>query len=154
MNRISLVNRKIVRWSSMSTLNDFIRARTSRVASVEALTYQNMTPLKVSSEQIQLEYKLNTELDLNPMGNMHGGRMAYILDSVMSALASDFDKTDVNSLNFSVSYLNGISKDLDSFLVTAKIVKGGRAMAFLTAELSSKAGEIYTLSEGSFAKCA
>ena len=53
----------------------------------------------------------------------------------MSALASDFDKTDVSSLNFSVSYLNGISKDLESILVTAKIVKGGRAMAFLTAEL-------------------
>lgn len=94
-----------------------------------------MTPVKITSEEIELEYKLNTELDLNPMGNMHGGRMAYILDSVMSALASDFDKTDVNSLNFSVSYLNGISKDLESFLVTAKIVKGGRAMAFLTAEL-------------------
>ena len=94
-----------------------------------------MTPVKITSEEIELEYKLNTELDLNPMGNMHGGRMAYILDSVMSALASDFDKTDVNSLNFSVSYLNGISKDLESFLVTAKIVKGGRAMAFVTAEL-------------------
>ena len=53
----------------------------------------------------------------------------------MCALASDFDKTDVSSLNFSVSYLNGISKDLESILVTAKIVKGGRAMAFLTAEL-------------------
>jgi acyl-coenzyme A thioesterase PaaI-like protein len=91
--------------------------------------------------------------------------MAYILDSVMCALASDFDKTDVNSLNFSVSYLNGISKDLESILVTAKVVKGGRAMAFLTAELRqlliqaflykkfrSEAGEIYTLSEGSFSK--
>ena len=63
--------------------------------------------------------------------------MSYILDSVMTALASDFDEGNVDSLNFSVSYLNGISADTDSFLVHAKVVKGGRAMAFLSAELRS-----------------
>ena len=119
---------------------------------MESLTYQNMTPVKVSPEEIELKYFLNSELDLNPMGNVHGGRMAYILNSVMTALASDFDEVNVNSLNFSVSYLNGISKETESFLVHAKIVKGGRAMAFLSAELRSEDGKIYTLSEESFAK--
>lgn len=80
----------------------------------------------------------------NPLGAVHGGYAATLLDSACgiathSALGPDRGHT---TLELKVSYLRGLSEDSGTVRATGRVVSAGRRVAFAEAELHDGDGRL------------
>lgn len=80
----------------------------------------------------------------NPMGAVHGGYAATLLDSACglashSTLGPNRGHT---TLELKVSYLRGLSADSGTVRATGRVLSAGRRVAFAEAELHDGAGRL------------
>jgi uncharacterized protein (TIGR00369 family) len=80
----------------------------------------------------------------NPIGAVHGGAIATILDSatgcaVHSTLEAGWGYT---SIEIKVNYIRGTTDDSGKLLATGRVVKGGSRVAFAEAELVDEQGRL------------
>ncbi len=86
-----------------------------------------LNPIIISAEEgrIEFQYTVRTEW-LNPMGNLHGGVTAAIIDDVIGAtMFSLNEKTFIVTVNNSIDYFSG-AKENDNIVAETKIIKRGK----------------------------
>jgi uncharacterized protein (TIGR00369 family) len=81
----------------------------------------------------------------NPIGTVHGGYAATLLDSACGcAVHSRLDATQAyTTLELKVSYLKAITRDTGSLRAEGRVVSLGRRAAFAEATLADSAGRVY-----------
>ena len=89
------------------------------------------------------EYRLVPEEDCNPMGNMHGGRIATLVDSA-TCLAASIEARSKRygvSMDLSVSYLRGIDVNKHQDIVVETVIENaGNKIFFTSCKLKSLDG--------------
>ena len=85
------------------------------------------------------------ECHYNPLGNVHGGFAATLLDSCNSITANcSLDKGYATmTAEIKVSYLRGISLDTGDMFAKGKIEKLGRRVIFVSGKLTDSEGTLY-----------
>ena len=91
------------------------------------------------------------ESHFNPIGVVHGGVLATLLDSVTgcavhSTLAAGWRYT---SIDITVNYLRAVDLRTGPILFTGRLVKGGRRVAFTTAEATDSSGNVLATASSS-----
>ena len=84
-------------------------------------------------------YRIDVAEDCNPMGNMHGGRIAAIVDSTTSLVAEVArpGRTTV-TMDLSVSYLKGIDcQKVENVVIESMLEGGGRKICFTSCKIKS-----------------
>ncbi|MBD8083654.1 PaaI family thioesterase [Chryseobacterium caseinilyticum] len=92
-----------------------------------------LNPVVVSAEvgKIEFQYTVREEW-LNPMGNMHGGITAAIIDDIIGAtMFSLNEKNFIVTINNSIDYFS-TAKENDIIVAETKIIKRGKQ--FVNAE--------------------
>lgn len=81
----------------------------------------------------------------NPIGSVHGGVAATLLDSVMGcAVQSLLPQGRVyTTLEIKISYLRPITDALDQVTAEGRIITSGRKAAFAEGKITDAAGKIY-----------
>ena len=85
------------------------------------------------------------EYHYNPLGNVHGGFAATLLDSCNSITANcALDKGFLTmTAEIKVNYLRGISLETGDMFATGKIEKLGRKVIFVSGKLTDGQGKVY-----------
>ena len=85
------------------------------------------------------------EYHYNPLGNVHGGFSATMLDSANSITANcALNKGFLTmTAEIKVNYLRGITLDIGDMFAKGKIQKLGRKVIFLTGQLTDSDGKVY-----------
>lgn len=92
-----------------------------------------LNPIVVSAEEgkIQFQYTVREEW-LNPMGNLHGGVTAAIIDDVIGATMFSLNEDSfIVTINNSIDYFSA-AKEHDQIVAETKIIKRGKQ--FVNAE--------------------
>ncbi|AZB31154.1 PaaI family thioesterase [Chryseobacterium balustinum] len=86
-----------------------------------------LNPVVVSAEEGQIEFQyIVREEWLNPMGNMHGGLTAAIMDDIIGAtMFSLNEKNFIVTVNNSIDYFS-TAKENDTIVAETKIIKRGK----------------------------
>lgn len=86
-----------------------------------------LNPVVLSAEEGQIEFQYTVREEwLNPMGNLHGGVTAAIIDDVIGAtMFSLNEKTFIVTVNNSIDYFS-TAKENDIIVAETKIVKRGK----------------------------
>jgi uncharacterized protein (TIGR00369 family) len=84
------------------------------------------------------------ESHYNPIGVVHGGVLVTLLDTVAGcAVHSTLEPGwRYTSIDINVSYLRAVGLDSGLLTFTGRVVKGGRRVAFATAEATDAAGNL------------
>jgi uncharacterized protein (TIGR00369 family) len=84
------------------------------------------------------------ESHYNPIGSVHGGFMATLLDSVCGcAVQSTLPAgTAYTSLDLSVSFLRGITAETGTVTATGRVTKPGTKAAFVEADIRDGSGRL------------
>jgi len=86
-----------------------------------------LNPIVISAEegQIVFQYKVRAEW-LNPMGNLHGGVTAAIVDdSIGATMFSLNEKSFITTINNAIDYFS-TAKENDDIIAETKVIKRGR----------------------------
>lgn len=86
-----------------------------------------LNPTVVSAEEgkIEFQYRVREEW-LNPMGNLHGGVTAAIIDDVIGVtMFSLNEKNFIVTINNSIDYFSS-AKENDNIVAETKIIKRGK----------------------------
>jgi len=80
----------------------------------------------------------------NPLGAVHGGYAATLLDSACGIAAHSTlgPNRGYTTLELKVSYLRGLSEDSGTVRATGRVVSAGRRVAFVEAELHDSSGRL------------
>jgi acyl-coenzyme A thioesterase 13 len=95
-----------------------------------------LKPVVVAAEygSLTFEYKIREEMT-NPMGNLHGGVIAGIIDDIMGATVYSLEKRDAFvTVNLSVDYFAPAGLG-DVVHATTQVVKEGRNVINMSCEL-------------------
>lgn len=86
-----------------------------------------LNPIVISAEEGRIEFQYTVRIEwLNPMGNLHGGVTAAIIDDVIGAtMFSLNEKTFIVTVNNSIDYFSG-AKENDNIVAETKIIKRGK----------------------------
>ena len=81
----------------------------------------------------------------NPIGTVHGGYAATLLDSACGcAVHSRLDATQAyTTLDLKVSYLKAITSDTGRLRAEGRVISIGRRAAFAEATLTDESGRVY-----------
>jgi uncharacterized protein (TIGR00369 family) len=84
------------------------------------------------------------ESHYNPIGSVHGGFVATLLDSVCGcAVQSTLPVgTAYTSLDLSVSFLRGITAETGRVIATGRVTKPGSRAAFVEADIKDEGGRL------------
>ena len=87
------------------------------------------------------------EYHYNPLGNVHGGFAATMLDSCNSVTANcSLNKGFLTmTAEIKVSYLRGISIEVGDMFAKGKIEKLGRKVIFVSGKLTDSDGKLYAI---------
>ncbi|XP_044263124.1 acyl-coenzyme A thioesterase 13-like [Tribolium madens] len=92
--------------------------------------------LSLGGGKCSAEFKVD-ESHTNPMGGLHGGFSATLVDCISTyALMTKVEVPNV-SVDIHMSYLKG-AKIGDDVLIDASLLKTGKSLAFLEVELKNK----------------
>lgn len=86
-----------------------------------------LNPIVIAAEegQIEFQYKVRAEW-LNPMGNLHGGVTAAIVDdSIGATMFSLNEKSFITTINNAIDYFS-TAKENDNIIAETKIIKRGK----------------------------
>jgi len=112
--------------------------------SVEHRILANSKLLKVEPGYVETIYKIDAENEVNPMGMMHGGVTATLIDSI-TTWCCFFHRDGIPGVttDLSVSYLKGIDpKKHPSVKLIGKVEQGGKTLTFASGEIRSEDGSI------------
>ncbi|MGO4708755.1 PaaI family thioesterase [Chryseobacterium sp. 2TAF14] len=86
-----------------------------------------LNPVVISAEEGQIEFRYTVREEwLNPMGNMHGGVTAAIMDDIIGAtMFSLNEKNFIVTINNSIDYFS-TAKENDIIVAETKIIKRGK----------------------------
>ncbi len=86
-----------------------------------------LNPIVVSAEEGKIEFQYTVREEwLNPMGNMHGGVTAAIIDDIIGAtMFSLNEKNFIVTVNNSIDYFS-TAKENDKIVAETKIIKRGK----------------------------
>ena len=86
-----------------------------------------LNPVVVSAEEGHIEFQYTVREEwLNPMGNMHGGVTAAIIDDIIGAtMFSLNEKNFIVTVNNSIDYFS-TAKENDKIVAETKIIKRGK----------------------------
>lgn len=86
-----------------------------------------LNPVVVSAEEGQIEFQYTVRPEwLNPMGNLHGGVTAAIMDDIIGAtMFSLNEKTFIVTVNNTIDYFS-TAKENDHIIAETKIIKRGK----------------------------
>lgn len=86
-----------------------------------------LNPVVISAEEGQIEFQYTVREEwLNPMGNMHGGVTAAIMDDIIGAtMFSLNEKNFIVTVNNSIDYFS-TAKENDTIVAETKIIKRGK----------------------------
>jgi len=86
-----------------------------------------LNPVVVSAEEGQIEFQYTVRPEwLNPMGNLHGGVTAAIIDDIIGAtMFSLNEKTFIVTVNNTIDYFS-TAKENDHIIAETKIIKKGK----------------------------
>ncbi|KAJ3640861.1 hypothetical protein Zmor_027396 [Zophobas morio] len=97
---------------------------------------KNVNILSLGAGKCTAELKVDEE-HTNPMGGLHGGLSATLVDCVSTyALMTKIPARHV-SVDIHMSYLKGASIG-DDILIEADVVKSGKSLAFLEVQIKNK----------------
>jgi uncharacterized protein (TIGR00369 family) len=84
------------------------------------------------------------ESHYNPIGSVHGGFFATLLDSVCGCAVQTTlpAGTGYTSLDLSVSFLRGITSDTGRVVATGRVTKPGSRAAFVEADIKDAQGRL------------
>jgi uncharacterized protein (TIGR00369 family) len=84
------------------------------------------------------------ESHYNPIGSVHGGFFATLLDSVCGCAVQTTlpAGTGYTSLDLSVSFLRGITTDTGRVVATGRVTKPGSRAAFVEADIKDARGRL------------
>ncbi|MCY0969653.1 PaaI family thioesterase [Chryseobacterium wangxinyae] len=89
------------------------------------MRWLNPTVISAEEGQIVFQYKVRAEW-LNPMGNLHGGVTAAIMDDIIGAtMFSLNEKSFITTINNVVDYFS-TAKENDKIIAETKVIKHGR----------------------------
>lgn len=120
-----------------------LRARLA--AGMQAPLLKKLGMVLVAVERGQVVFEGTPDAgDFNPMGNVHGGYAATLLDSacgmaVQSALAANRGHT---TLELKVSYLKALTERSGTVRATGRIITVGNRVGFAEAALHDAAGRL------------
>jgi uncharacterized protein (TIGR00369 family) len=88
----------------------------------------------------------------NPMGRVHGGFAATVLDSalgtaIMTKMAAG---VGYGTVNLSINYVRKIDVDTGTLRAEGRVLHAGRTMFTAEAKLVDKAGKLYAHANGTF----
>ena len=86
-----------------------------------------LNPVVISAEEGQLEFQYTVRPEwLNPVGNLHGGVTAAIVDDIIGAtMFSLNEKTFIVTVNNTIDYFS-TAKENDNIVAETKIIKRGK----------------------------
>lgn len=95
----------------------------------------------VQEDECTVEFTVRTEMT-NPLGLLHGGIQAAIIDDVigMTLFIADPELTFV-SINLSIDFLGG-AREGDKVIAKSKIIRKGNQVANLVCELFDERGRV------------
>jgi len=81
----------------------------------------------------------------NPIGTVHGGLAATMLDSALAcAVFSTMEKGDVwTTLELKVNYVRPLTKDTGPVRAEGRVIHRGRSVATSEGDLKDRAGKLY-----------
>ncbi len=96
--------------------------------------------LKIEEDSIAIEVKVRPEM-CNPIGSLHGGMHAAILDELIGmAVAAMGNETHFVSLNMNVDFLRA-GMGLSSVLAECRIMKAGRTAIHVIGQITDPNGK-------------
>lgn len=99
------------------------------------------TLLTVSPTSFEMEITVRKEMT-NPLGLLHGGVQAAILDEVIGMTVAALDKpSPAVSINLAVDFI-GKAKLNDKIVARSKVVRQGRQVINVTGEIHSTDGKL------------
>lgn len=86
-----------------------------------------LNPVVISAEEGQIEFQYTVREEwLNPMGNLHGGVTAAIMDDIIGAtMFSLNEKSFITTINNAIDYFS-TAKVNDHIIAETKVIKRGR----------------------------
>lgn len=86
-----------------------------------------LNPVVLSAEEGQIEFQYTVRAEwLNPMGNLHGGVTAAIMDDIIGAtMFSLNEKTFIVTVNNTIDYFS-TAKENDHIIAKTKVIKRGK----------------------------
>ncbi|MCJ8152602.1 PaaI family thioesterase [Chryseobacterium sp. SSA4.19] len=86
-----------------------------------------LNPTVISAEEGRIEFQYTVREEwLNPMGNLHGGVTAAIMDDIIGAtMFSLNEKSFIVTVNNSIDYFS-TAKENDNIVAETKIIKRGK----------------------------
>jgi len=86
-----------------------------------------LNPIVVSAEEGNLEFKYTVRPEwLNPIGNLHGGVTAAIVDDIIGATMFSLNENSfITTINNVIDYFS-TAKENDNIVAETKIIKRGR----------------------------
>lgn len=81
----------------------------------------------------------------NPIGTVHGGYLATLLDSAVGCAVHSVLKAGqgYTTLELKVSYLRAVTKDTGPIRAEGKVIRAGRRAAFAEGSLTDEQGRVY-----------
>jgi acyl-coenzyme A thioesterase 13 len=105
------------------------------------LKYLGLIALEVDEGYIKAEMKARREL-LNPVGFLHGGIMAMVMDELMGAAGWTLNRPDhFVTLNLNIDFLSGARED-DILLAEGKIVRPGNNVLHAESKIFHSSGKL------------
>ncbi|MGU3291539.1 PaaI family thioesterase [Williamsia sp. M5A3_1d] len=113
---------------------------------VPAPPIMNLTNARlISAESGRVVFTLEpAEYHYNPIGSVHGGIIATLLDSAAACAVHTLldEGVGYTSLDLSVKYLRGIRADTGEITCTGTVVHAGRRTALAQAEIHDRDGRL------------
>ena len=129
--------------ASMSGL-DFVRGIFAR-ALPEPPIVENVEPFDCTADQGHVViHSIPGLRHYNPIGSVHGGYAAILLDSAMGlAVQSTLPAgTGYTTLEFKISFLRGMSQDTGTIRTEGQVLNAGRRVATAEARITDDKGKL------------
>jgi uncharacterized protein (TIGR00369 family) len=102
-----------------------------------------MRPSRVEHGTVSFECEASPRF-ANPMGGVHGGIIATLLDSALGCAVQTVlpESTGYTTLGLEVKYLRAVPTDAGTLTATGTVIHAGRRQATAEARLTDQAGRI------------
>jgi uncharacterized protein (TIGR00369 family) len=122
---------------------DRLRARLADGPPVGVSDLLGMRPVEVEHGRVSFACEASARF-ANPMGTVHGGIIATLLDSALGCAVQTVlaDGAGYTTLGLEVKYLRPVSVDAGELRATGAVVHAGRRQATAEARLTDPAGRL------------
>ena len=123
---------------------DLLRARFDAGPPVAVAELLGMRPVHVELGTVTFACDADPRF-ANPMGTVHGGIIATLLDSALGCAVQTMlpEGAAYTTLSLEVKYLRGLPLDAGELRATGNVVHAGRRQATAEGELTDVAGRLY-----------